>query len=340
MAKNKPEIPSVIDVSRQLRKGSLKPVYYLFGEDVFGINSTLELIDKAISPVIESDFDKEFYYGEDKTVQQIISAANAYPFGSSKKLLVVKEFDKVKEKKNLVSYISAPSETTIMVLIQYGGISNYAIEPFKSLVSSGYIYESRELKGNNLIEWLIDYAETRGKFISNSNADYLINLLGGNRTLLESNLEKLFVFLGDKKEVDINVIKSLTVSLKQNTIFDLQNAVGNRNEALALKVLHNLLDNGVEPTVIVFMLVRYFTAIAKLIELSRGSIQPAEIAKKIEVPYFTLNDYNSAVKNFSAGQVLEAANALFKAEKTLKTTSSDIKTTLTILLYEIFHGEQ
>ncbi len=59
MAKSK--APSILDVIPSIDNGTLQPVYYFFGEDYYLLQNVLDLISKAVSPLITSDFDKETF---------------------------------------------------------------------------------------------------------------------------------------------------------------------------------------------------------------------------------------------------------------------------------------
>ena len=117
MAKNKPSIPSILEISKKINKNNLLPVYYFFGEDSYSIDTGLKVVEKAVQPHITSEFDKETFYGENKTLSEVLDFALSFPFGSEKKLIVFKEFEKVKDKKILSSYLKSPPDFTVMVLI-------------------------------------------------------------------------------------------------------------------------------------------------------------------------------------------------------------------------------
>ena len=116
MAKSKLAIPSVLDISKKLNKNNLLPVYYFFGEESYSLDIGLKAVEKAVKPFITSDFDKETFYGENKTLSEVLDFASAFPFGSEKKFIVFKEFEKVKDKKNLSSYLQSPPDFTVMVI--------------------------------------------------------------------------------------------------------------------------------------------------------------------------------------------------------------------------------
>jgi DNA polymerase-3 subunit delta len=333
MAKSK--APSILEIEKQLKQKKILPVYYLFGEDDYSMELTLEEIEKTVQPFISSDFDKETFYGESQTFVNIISLASTFPFGSEKKLIIFKQTEKVKDKKELISYIKSPSDFTVLVCLHDGKISSADSEPYKTLSLNGFLFEAKELKGKNLIEWLIARVEKKGKILSYENAQLLTDIAGENRNILESQLEKIFLFLGDNKEITIESIRYLSTSSKEYTIFDLQNAIGKKNKTNAFKVVFNLLKNGMESIQIIAMLNKYFTSLARLNELTANKTPEYTIARIIGTHPYYLKDYYAARKVYSDIHLSDAFAALLKADISLKTTSIDDQTLLTLLIAEI-----
>jgi DNA polymerase III delta subunit len=62
-----------------------------------------------------SEFDKETIYSEDRSINDILSLASSFPFGSEKKLIIVKEAEKIKDKKPLKDYAASPAEFTVLL---------------------------------------------------------------------------------------------------------------------------------------------------------------------------------------------------------------------------------
>ena len=210
MAKSRLKAPTLQNVSKDISAGRLLPVYYFFGEDSYSLDKVIKQVEKAVEPFITSDFDKEVIYAEDKNLTDMLSLASSFPFGSDKKFILIKEFEKVSNKKPLVSYINSPADFTYLILVHNGGISNLSSEPYKTLLANNFIFEAVELKGSALVEWITRYAAENGKHISQDVASIFLDMVGENRSLIETQLEKVFIFLGDKKEIDIESIESLS----------------------------------------------------------------------------------------------------------------------------------
>jgi DNA polymerase-3 subunit delta len=284
---------------------------------------------------LSSDFDKETIYAENRTLSEILGAAASFPFGSEKKIMIVREAEKIKDKKALKDYALSPAEFTVLAFFHNGAITNHNTEPFKTLSANNFLFEAKELKGKNLIAWLISEAQEKGKKLSEENAQVLVDIVGENRNMLEDQLEKICIFLNQKKEITIEAIQQVSSELKQFNIFDLQNAIGLKEKAKALSVANNLVDNGSEPTFIITMLTRYFTGLAKVTELRRKNIPDRDAARVVGTHPFFYPGYVRARDLFSDKKLVEVFRSLLKADVSVKTTSSDDKTIITILIAEI-----
>ncbi len=335
MAKSKFTAPSVLEAIRQIKKGSLLPLYYFFGVDGFIINEAYLLLEEKISPLISTEFDKQVIYASDKSLVEILDAASAFPFGSDKKFIVVKEADKLKDKKGLVSYCKQPPSFTTLLFLHNAEIKDIDSEPFTSLYSFGYLFEGKELKGKNIIDWLLDFAESKNLKLSKENAQMLVDIVGENRSMLEHQFEKFTTFLGDKKEISIETITSLSTELKEFNIFDLLNAIGKREKAKALKIVMNLYEKENELISIVAMLNKYFTGLLRLNEMNEKKIDPVIQARIIGTNKYYLKDYENARKNFSDFQLYNAIEAILKADIQKKSSFTDDRTLLTALISEI-----
>lgn len=327
--------PSILEINKQLKQKKLLPIYYLYGDDSYSLDSILESIEKFIQPFITSDFDKEIFFGDNQTIANIISLASTFPFGSTKKMILVKQADKLKDKKELLPYIKSPADFTTLILLHENTIDNGNSEPFKTLLKNGYIFEAKEMKGKNLIEWLISEAEKSGKSLSYENAQLLVDIVGENRSLLEAQLEKIFLYLGSNNDISVDSIRGLSTALKEFTIFDLQNAIGKKDKSSSLKITLNLLKNGEEPIRIIAMLNKYFTSLARLNELVKNKVPEQTIARVVSTHTFYLKEYYNARKIYSEKDIANAFAALLKADISLKTTSIDEQTLLGLLIAEI-----
>jgi len=336
MAQSRKTAPSILDAVKNLKKGKILPLYYLFGEDTYSLSLGIKAIEDTVSPLITSDFDKDICYSEDRNLQDVINAARAFPFGSQKKFIIFKEVEKVKDKKLLETYTPSTPEFTVLVLVHNGVITNLTSSPFNLLLENNFLYEAKELKGENLIEWIKEIAASKGRQISNDNVAFLADISGENRIIIENQLEKIITFLGESSEITFNAIKEVTTSVKEYSVFDLQNAVFQKDKSTSLKISFNILEQGENATYIVNMLTKYFIGLSQVRELNEKKIPDNEAAKIVGTHPFYLKNFQRASVLFSNNDLIKAMEALLKADISIKTTTTDPKTIISLLIAELF----
>ena len=340
MANNKSDVQSIYSIGKFLKEDSLLPIYFFYGDDNYALENAVKAIEKAVDPLLTSEFDKEIINAEEKTIVELMDLASVFPFGSKKKIIILKDFDELKgDKKQFGPYVKDPAPSTVLVVIKYGKIQNHNTLPYSLLLEKNYLFEANELKGKELVNWIVRYSAKNGKIISEDNAELLLDIVGENRSMIEMQLQKIFTYLGDNKEIRLDVIKSVASQIKEYIIFDLLNAIGSMNKSKAVEILLNLLSQGDEDKQALFILVmlnKYFTGIAQIPELEKGNLTDQSKAKIIGTHPYYYKDYVRAGRFFKEEKMLNISRALLRTDVMLKTTSANARTLMLMLLAEIF----
>ncbi len=326
---------SIYQLSENLRTDKLQNVYCLAGEDLFELELGRKKIENAVMPLVESDFDKEVIDANKQTeVYQITDLASAFPFGSGKKLIIVKNFEEVKNKKQISQFVSDPPEFLILVLVNAGKV-NGKVEPWKTLESKGQLFEAKNPRKHEWANWVINRAEQFKLKISRENAQLLVETVGEDKSLIDMQLRKIADFTGANAEITTEILDRLASSTKEFSIFDLLNSLSVGDKPTALKIGFNILDNGKDLSFIIPMLSKYIMTIAQSFELERAGVQEREAAGKLGVsPYYYINCKNAKFFN-SDKRLFTAARALADADLTLKTSNAEPKSIFSILISEM-----
>lgn len=332
----KVKLPSYNELQKYLHKDKLLPVYFFCGDDDYGINQAVGQVIKIAEPLIQSDFDKEtFSLEKGQNLSQLLDVALAFPFGGGKKVIVIKNFEKLNDKKEFINYISNAPDFTILIVTHLGKISDASREPFASLLKKNFLFEFNSETGDDLVDWLIRKAKEMGVSFSDDGARLLIEIVGGDKSLLEMQIDKFIDFAADKRDISDEDIRKIASPTKNYSIFDLQDAIGIGNKTKALEIAYNLLDGGVDIIVIISMIAKFIITIAQIMELARLNINDNEAAKKINVSWYYYINCKKAKFLLSDERLLNSSRALMNADVSVKTTSMDSKTVLTILISEI-----
>ena len=326
-------LPSINELIRELNKKNLLPVYFICGEDNYNINYSVELIINTAKQFVKSDFDIEIIDADrGQNFSQIIDMALAFPFGGGKKIIVVKNFDKLSDKKLLIEYLVSPAEFTILILVQNSKITDLSKEPFASLIEKGFLFEIKTESGEELVDWLERKAEEYKIKLTRENIYNILEIVGEDKSLLESQLQKISIYLLDKEKVSFEEIKKLISSTKQYSIFDLQEAIGRGDKVKAIEVAYNLLDSGQEIIVIINMLAKFVLTVSQILEMIKTNVNDNEAARKLQLSWYYYVNCKKANYLFSDSRLLNASRALFEADLAVKTTAVDPKTVLITLI--------
>lgn len=335
----KKSIPSVNEIPKFLHKEKLLPVFFLVGEDDYTIEKTVEEIRKFVEPLISSEFDKEFINAErNVNLNQILDAAYSFPFGGGKKLIVIKNFESIANKKELNNYINSPAEFTVMIITQISKPSDLSKEPYALLIDKKFLFEAKTEGGNDLIEWLIRISEQRNSPIDYDTAQGLIEIVGNDKGLLEMQVRKISDYSIGKPKLSFDEIKKLVSPTKQYSIFELQDAIGAGNKSKALEIAFNLIDAGISIVMIISMLAKYISAVSQVSELTRSNVNDNEAARKIGVSWYYYVNCKKARFLLPDERLLKASRALFNADMAVKSSNTEFKTILIMMLSEMMEN--
>ena len=106
----------------------------------------------------------------------------------------------------------------------------------------------------------------------------------------------------------------------QRDVFELTDAVGERKLSRALSFLHNLIQNGQPPPLIVHMLARHFRILSKAREIEGRMMDRAEIARYLGVNPFYANNYVRQAKNFSRQELRKSFQKLSRCDREIKSS--------------------
>ncbi len=329
-------IESIYNLQKYVSKTKHMPIYFFFGEDDFTINNAIKTLTDLLNPLVASDFDTEVIKAtKEISAGGIIDLASAFPFGDGKKVITVKNFENVQDKKSLASFVNNPTEFTILIISQIQKKIELNKEPYLSLKKHNFLFEAKELKGAELKNWLVRKAKHLGFILGESEGSAMIDLIGDNKALLENHLQKFSDFLGENKEITLEVIEKLTTKTKEYTIFNMQDALSRGDKAEALKVGYWLINNGTEMVYIISMLTRYISTLSKVVELNRHNMSEFEAAKLAGVSPFYYKKCRLARYMLNEYRLLRATRALLESDIAIKSTSIDQKSALTVLISKI-----
>lgn len=93
-------------------------------------------------------------------------------------------------------------------------------------------------------EVVLSHAKKRRLQFENGALELFVLLTGGDTRQIDNELEKIDIYLGDKRSVDVDLVRELVPLSRSGVIFELGNALAARDLERALRLVRRLLDQG------------------------------------------------------------------------------------------------
>lgn len=237
-----------IDFLKDPSKVPVKPVYAVFGDDVFLRRESLATIRRQILHGDDEEMGLTRFAGENASLADVIDEVRTIPIFAKRKVVIVDGADPfvTAHRKELEAYVEHPSTAGVLVLAVKVWPSNTKIA--KNLEKVGLSIECKGPQERVLGPWLVHMAKIRSEVRLDSDAAaLLIELVGTEVGLLISEIEKLAVFVGTKARIQRDVVAKMVGAGRIEDVWNVLNAATMGRGALALDLLDRLLGAGEHP---------------------------------------------------------------------------------------------
>ncbi|MBE7692423.1 DNA polymerase III subunit delta [Tenacibaculum finnmarkense] len=331
------EIKTIVS---DIKKGNIKPIYFLMGDEPYYIDKISEYIEKNVLDESEKGFNQVVMYGRDVTIDEIIASAKRYPMMAEKQVIIVKEAqDLVRTIDKLEAYAENPQLSTVLVFNYKYKKLHKGKKTYKAIAKNGLIYESKKLYENQVADWIRKVLAGKKYSIEPKASQMLVEFLGADLSKISNELDKLITVLPKKTIItDKHIEENIGISKDFNN-FELRKAIGQKQVVKANRIINYFTQNPKNnPLVMTISLLNsFFTQLLMyhgLKDKSKGNV-----AKVLGVnPYF-VDDYSSAAKKYPMRKVSQVIGFLREADIKSKgvganQSSEDI---LKELLFKILH---
>lgn len=106
------------------------------------------------------------------------------------------------------------------------------------------VVELARVEEGEAVKWVNEQAAVDGVKIDADAARELVDALGGDMMLVSNELEKLVLFVGEKKRVTLGDVETMVLAAKQRSLYELTDAISAKDRVKALEVLNAILSTG------------------------------------------------------------------------------------------------
>jgi len=281
------------------------------GEEPYYIDKLSDYIEQNVLSEDEKGFNQTVFYGRDVTVEDIIATAKRYPMMAEHQVVIVKEAqDLAKTIDKLESYAENVLPSTVLVICYKYKTLDKRKKVTKLIEKNGLVFESKKLYENQVGDWIKRVLQGKNYGIEPKASAMLVEFLGTDLSKINNELEKLQIILPKGTTITPMHIEDNIGFSKDYNVFELQNALGSRNQLKAYQIAQYFSDNPKDnPMVVTTSLVfSFFTKLLKYHGLKDKN--PKNVASVLGVSPYFLKDYDVALKNYPMKKVSQIVGTL------------------------------
>jgi DNA polymerase-3 subunit delta len=310
------------ELNRFIEGREIPSLLFLYGEETFLLDRTLQRLRDVAVPVEARDFNYNLYHGKEAPAEVILDTALTLPVFSTHRLVLVKEAQELSAASldAFLPYLADPVPETILVFTadKIDGRKKF----FQEFKKRGVLVEFKRLYDNQIPAFVREQARADGRSLTEDALALFCRRVGSNLQEVSGELNKLIAYLGERTLIDVADVAAVVSDTRIDSIFDLINAIGARQKGEALRLLVRLLADGVVPLVLLTMLVRHFRQLWQTRELLDQEVGGKEIARRIGInPYF-VDGLVSQARRFSPDRYRQIFPLFLEVDLGLKSSGA------------------
>ncbi len=325
----------------------------LHGPDDLLRSEHLAVLRAALGPAEMADLSATWLDGRRTTVGEIRHHADAMPFLTPRRLVIVEGFlvqlrrrmrsgkgkqedegedetdtpenlsAAAQDREHLLAYLSDVPDTTDLVLVEATAVpgNDKVVKALKRLAEQGQaaIVVCDAPEDRDLPAWIIDRTRRKGGEIEPAAAYDLATSVGRNLMLLDNELNKLIAYRGGAGPIRKADVRLMTPYTQEASIFDMVDAIGQRNSAEAARLLRELERDGAAPLYLLAMITRQFRILVQVSDLQGQGLSKYEIGSKIGLHHFPTGKAMQQSRNWRMADLLAAYDRLLETDLAIKT---------------------
>jgi DNA polymerase-3 subunit delta len=203
------------------------------------------------------------------------------------------------------------------------------------------IVELSRVEEGEAVRWIGEYCATREVKIDPDGARELVDALGGDMMMVSNELEKLILYVGEKRKVTLGDVETMVLAAKQRSLYELTDAISSKDRVRSLEVLDCLLSTGDGEDAAIghlYMLAKTFRQMLVILERNVRDQRMlwAALWQGFRVPPFAADDIIRQARRYkSKRELTRAIRLVAKADLALRSNPPGKRLILEKLVLEL-----
>lgn len=236
----------------ELGEKRIRNLYLLYGNEPYLIEKLVDRIVVLAEEAAGTELERAGF-GADISASELDMAINTSSFFGTGKIVVCRDTGIFKDKNRSQSFMALlgkiPKDSYVIFIEKDIDAKN---ELFIEMKKAGYAYNIEMRKSSEVMSYISARFKRKEKKISASNLSLFVEMSGTSLQDIESDIEKILLYMGDLKEVRKEYIQKLCSGSSSHRIYELMDAIFERNVDKAHILMKELLSDKMPVQVIIF----------------------------------------------------------------------------------------
>jgi DNA polymerase-3 subunit delta len=186
--------------------------------------------------------------------------------------------------------------------------------------------ELARVEEGDAVRWTVESAAAQEVKIDSDAARELVDALGGDMTMIAGELEKLILYVGERKKIALGDVETMVLAAKQRSLYELTDAISSKDRAKALAILDAILSTGDGEEAAIghlYMLARTFRQMLVILEKNVRDSRTIWQAlwQGFRVPPFAADDIIRQARRYkSRREITRALRLIARADLALRSS--------------------
>lgn len=201
--------------------------------------------------------------------------------------------------------------------------------------------ELARVEEGEAVRWVDEYCATRSVKIDSDAARELVDSLGGDMMMVSNELEKLMLYVGEKKRITLGDVETMVLGAKQRSLFELTDAISAKDRVRALEMLEAILTTGDGDEAAIghlYMLAKTFRQMLVILERNVRDQRMlwAALWQGFRVPPFAADDIIRQARRYkSKRELTRAIRLVAKTDLALRSNPPNKRLILEKLIFDL-----
>jgi DNA polymerase-3 subunit delta len=324
------------ELERQLAQGKIAPLYLLYGaEDYLRDALARRIADAALADAPLREFNETSFSLTGMDVQQAIASAEQLPMMGRRRVVRVTDFGKLREDDEaaLMRYVARPSESSVVIFVADDFDKRRKLS--KTLLDACVSVEFAAMSDADAAAWARERMKSLEADADPRTLQQIIALVGTGARRLSNELEKLATAALPSGKITMASVDALVGRSREHSNFELTDHLVAGDRRRALETLRRLLDDGVEPLMLIGLLSSSYHKLALAKELMAQGAPNTEVNRLAPYNFDARKKFLALAIRTDSRELARRVSRIAAADFAIKTSQATPKLQLEMLVCEL-----